>query len=51
MCGGCAGGSLRPVRRLRGELGQTAVEYGGILAVVAIVFLALFAAPIGDKVA
>ena len=28
--------------RLRDEEGQTAVEYGGILAVIALIFLALF---------
>ena len=31
------------VRRLRDESGQAAVEYGGILAVIALIFVALFA--------
>ena len=30
------------MRRLREESGQAAVEYGGILAVIALIFLALF---------
>lgn len=38
------------MRRLRSEHGQAAVEYGGILAVLAIVFVALFATPLGDDV-
>src|SRR5918995_5841023 len=45
-----AGASLRLVRRARGEQGQTAVEYGGILAVIAVVFVALFATPLGDDI-
>jgi len=31
------------LRRLREESGQAAVEYGGILAVIALIFVALFA--------
>jgi Flp pilus assembly pilin Flp len=31
------------LRRLREETGQAAVEYGGILAVIALIFVALFA--------
>jgi len=31
------------LRRMREESGQAAVEYGGILAVIALVFVALFA--------
>ena len=31
------------VRRMRQESGQAAVEYGGILAVIALIFVALFA--------
>ncbi|HET8952506.1 MAG TPA: hypothetical protein VFN44_18425 [Solirubrobacteraceae bacterium] len=38
------------MRRLRDERGQTAVEYGGILAVVAIIFLAIFTTPLGDDI-
>jgi Flp pilus assembly pilin Flp len=30
-------------RRMREESGQAAVEYGGILAVIALIFVALFA--------
>jgi len=30
------------VRRLRDEDGQAAVEYGGILAVIALIFIAIF---------
>ena len=45
-----AGASLRPVRRARGESGQAVVEYGGILAVIAVVFVALFATPLGDDI-
>ena len=45
-----AGASLRSVRRAREEHGQAAVEYGGILAVIAIVFVALFATPLGDDI-
>src|SRR5918997_3727757 len=41
---------LRRGRTLRGERGQAAVEYGGILAVLAIIFLALFATPLGDDI-
>src|SRR4051812_17953275 len=50
MCPRAPAGSLRRMRHARGELGQTAVEYGGILAVLAIVFVALFATPLGDDV-
>ncbi len=38
------------MRTLRGERGQAAVEYGGILAVLAVIFLALFATPLGDDI-
>jgi Flp pilus assembly pilin Flp len=38
------------MRRLRAENGQAVVEYGGILAVIAIVFLAIFATPLGDDI-
>ncbi len=38
------------VLRLREERGQTAVEYAGILALLAIVFAALFAADIDGKI-
>ena len=31
------------LRRMREESGQAAVEYGGILAVIALIFVALFA--------
>ena len=31
------------VRRMRQESGQAAIEYGGILAVIALIFVALFA--------
>ena len=31
------------LRRMREETGQAAVEYGGILAVIALIFVALFA--------
>jgi Flp pilus assembly pilin Flp len=31
------------LRRVREESGQAAVEYGGILAVIALIFVALFA--------
>jgi Flp pilus assembly pilin Flp len=31
------------LRRTREETGQAAVEYGGILAVIALIFVALFA--------
>ncbi len=31
------------IRRMREESGQAAVEYGGILAVIALIFVALFA--------
>ncbi len=36
--------------RLREERGQTAVEYAGILALLAVVFAALFAADIDGKI-
>jgi len=39
------------VYRLREERGQTAVEYAGILALLAVVFAALFAADIDGKIA
>jgi Flp pilus assembly pilin Flp len=38
------------VLRLREERGQTAVEYAGILALLAVVFAALFAADIDGKI-
>ena len=38
------------VYRLREERGQTAVEYAGILALLAVVFAALFAADIDGKI-
>ena len=38
------------VMRLREERGQTAVEYAGILALLAVVFAALFAADIDGKI-
>ena len=38
------------VYRMREERGQTAVEYAGILALIAIVFGALFAADIDGKI-
>ena len=38
------------VLRLREESGQTAVEYAGILALLAVVFAALFAADIDGKI-
>ncbi len=38
------------VMRLREERGQTAVEYTGILALLAVVFAALFAADIDGKI-
>lgn len=38
------------VVRLREERGQTAVEYAGILALLAVVFAALFAADIDGKI-
>jgi Flp pilus assembly pilin Flp len=38
------------VLRLREERGQTAVEYAGILALLAVIFAALFAANIDDKI-
>jgi Flp pilus assembly pilin Flp len=31
------------LRRMREESGQAAIEYGGILAVIALIFVALFA--------
>jgi Flp pilus assembly pilin Flp len=31
------------LRRMRQESGQAAIEYGGILAVIALIFVALFA--------
>ena len=31
------------LRRVREESGQAAIEYGGILAVIALIFVALFA--------
>ena len=42
--------AFEAVRRDNGERGQAAVEYGGILAVIAIVFVALFATPLGDDI-
>ena len=38
------------IYRMREERGQTAVEYAGILALIAIVFGALFAADIDGKI-
>ena len=36
--------------RLRDEEGQTAVEYAGILAVIALIFVALFKLELGTKI-
>ena len=36
--------------RLRDEEGQTAVEYAGILALIAVIFAALFLADIDGKI-
>ena len=38
------------VLRLREERGQTAVEYAGILALIAVIFAALFLADIDGKI-
>ena len=38
------------VDRLREERGQTAVEYAGILALIAVIFAALFLADIDGKI-
>ena len=38
------------VHRLRDEEGQAAVEYGGILAVIALIFVALFGLGLDDDI-
>jgi Flp pilus assembly pilin Flp len=40
-----------PARLRDEEEGQTAVEYAGILAVIALIFVALFKLELGDKIA